>query len=89
METEPTVRRPGLVAALSLARLLHDKGERWEIERVERGTEWVAVLRATGSGDYIRIVGGQDLGALRFKMNEVEHDQAQERAPDGAEERSA
>ena len=50
-----------------------------EIERVERSTEWVAVLRESASGDYVRIVGGHDLGALRYRMDEVEHDQA----PDG------
>jgi hypothetical protein len=85
MDGEPVVRRSGLVAAFSLARLIHDKGARWEIERVDRSTQWVAVLRESGSdGGYVRIVGGHDLGALRFKMDEVERDEAQERAQDGA-----
>jgi hypothetical protein len=43
-----------------------------------RGTEWVAVLRDTTS-DYIRIVGAHDLGALRYKMNEAERDEPEER----------
>jgi hypothetical protein len=83
MDTEPVRRPTGLVAVFSLAKLLSDKGERWEIERVERSTEWVAVLRDT-SGGYIRIVGGHDIGALRFKMDEVERDGAKEQAPEGA-----
>ncbi len=82
------VRRPrGLVAAFSLAKLVSDKGERWEVERVERGTKWVAVLRES-TGDYIRIVGGRDLGALRYNMEEVERDQAHEGAGDDAGDRS-
>ncbi len=83
MNGEPQVRHSGLVAAFSLARLVHDKGQRWEIERVERSTVWVAVLRESGGG-YIRIVGGHDLGSLRFRMDEVERDQALDHAPDGA-----
>ena len=31
----------------SLAKLFRDSGERREIERVERGAEWVAVLRGS------------------------------------------
>jgi hypothetical protein len=58
--------------------LLHDYAARWEIERVERSTEWVAVLRET-VGDYIRIVGAHDIGALRYKMDEAEHDEPEER----------
>ncbi len=36
-----------------------------------------AVLRETG-GDYIRIVAANDLGALRYRMNEVERDEPEE-----------
>jgi hypothetical protein len=53
---------------VSLAQLLHEYSERWEVEQVDRGTEWVAVLRET-SGNYIRIVGACDLDALRYKMD--------------------
>ena len=70
MDTEPRIRRTGLIAAFSLAKLIHDKSERWEIERVERSTQWVAVLRDSGD-DYIRIVAGQDLGALRFNWTRL------------------
>jgi len=67
----------------SLARLLREFGERWEIERVERSTEWVDVLSETG-GDYIRIVGAHDLGALRYRMSEVEREEPEERGPGGS-----
>lgn len=69
---------PALTRLPSLAKVLHEYAERWEIERVERGTEWVAVLRETG-GDYIRIVGAHDLGGLQYKMDEVERDMPEER----------
>ena len=68
----------------SLARLFREFGDRWEIEKVQRGTEWVAVQRET-SGDYVRIVAGQDLGALRYWMNEVEKDEPEEREPEPAQ----
>jgi hypothetical protein len=70
----PPPRTSALPRTPSLARLLNDYAERWEIERVERSTEWVAVLRDT-SGDYIRIIGAHDLGALRYKIDEAEHDE--------------
>jgi len=50
----------------SLAKLFRDSGERREIERVERGAEWVAVLR--GSEPVICIIGARDLAALRYRM---------------------
>jgi len=59
----------------SLAKLFRDHAGRWEIERVERGTEWVAVQRDSG-GDYIRIVGGRDLGALRYQIEAAEREDA-------------
>ena len=46
----------------SLAKLFREYGQRWEIERVERGTEWVACRR---DGEIIDIIGARDLGALR------------------------
>ena len=67
----------------SLARLFRQYGDRWEIERVERSTEWIGVLRET-SGDYICIVGAHDLGALRYKMDEAERDESAERKTSGA-----
>ena len=74
----PNARARPLASPFSLAKLLHHYADRWEIERVERGTEWVAVHRET-SGDYIRIVGAHDLGALQYKMDQVERDDPEER----------
>jgi hypothetical protein len=79
----PSPRTPTLPRTPSLARLLHEYTERWEIERVERGTEWVAVLRDT-TGDYIRIIGAHDLGALRYKMDEADRDEPEERDATGS-----
>jgi hypothetical protein len=58
----------------SLARLLHDYAGRWEIERIERGAEWVAVLR--GSQPVIHIIGARDLGALRYRSISADSRQA-------------
>jgi hypothetical protein len=69
---------PMLPRQTSLAQLLHEYSQRWEVERVDRGTEWVAVLRET-SGNYMRIVGARDLDALRYKMDQVERDEPEER----------
>ena len=63
----------------SLAKLFRDHGERWEIERVERGTEWVAVLR--DSKPVIHVIGARDLAALRYRMEEAEREEAEEREP--------
>ncbi len=64
----------------SLARLFRDYGERWEIEKVQRGTEWIAVQRDT-NGDYIRILGARDLSGLRYHINQAERDEPEEREP--------
>jgi hypothetical protein len=62
----------------SLAKLFRDYGQRWEIERVERGTEWIACRR---DGDLIDIIGARDLGALRYRMQAAEREEAEEREP--------
>jgi hypothetical protein len=59
----------------SLARLFREYGDRWEIERVERGTEWVACRR---DGEIIDIIGARDLAALRYRMEEAEREEAAE-----------
>ena len=59
----------------SLARLFREYGDRWEIERVERGTERVACRR---DGEIIDIIGARDLGALRYRMEEAEREEAEE-----------
>jgi hypothetical protein len=58
----------------SLAKLFREYGQRWEIERVERGTEWVACRR---DGDLIDIIGARDLGALRYRMEAAEREDAE------------
>jgi len=63
----------------SLARLFRDFAERWEIERVERGSEWVAVQR--GSEPIILIIGARDLAALRYRMEAAEREDAAEAEP--------
>jgi hypothetical protein len=68
----------------SLAKVFRDFGDRWEIEKVQRGTEWIAVQRET-SGDYVRVVSAHDLHALRYRMNEVERELPEEREPDTAQ----
>ena len=62
----------------SLAKLFREYGQRWEIERVERGTEWVACRR---DGEIIDIIGARDLGALRYRMEEAEREEAGESEP--------
>jgi len=61
----------------SLAKLFREYGDRWEIERVERGTEWVAVLR--GSEPVLCFIGARDLAALRYRMDAAEREDAEER----------
>jgi hypothetical protein len=63
----------------SLAKLFREYGNRWEIERVERGTEWVACRR---DRDILDIVGARDLAGLRYKMDEVEREEGEQSEPD-------
>jgi hypothetical protein len=60
----------------SLARLFREYGGRWELERVERGTEWVACRR---DSEFIDIIGARDLAALRYRMDAAEREEAEER----------
>jgi hypothetical protein len=64
----------------SLAKLFREYGQRWEIERVERGAEWVSVLR--DSKPTVLILGARDLAGLRYRMDEAEREEAEERAPE-------
>lgn len=57
----------------SLAKLYRDFGDRWDVEKIPSGTQWVAVLREPG-GDYVRMVAAHDLHALRYRMNEAERE---------------
>jgi hypothetical protein len=53
----------------SLARLFREYGDRWEIEHVERSTQWVAVRRGS---DAMCIIGAHDLGSLRHRIKQAE-----------------
>jgi len=78
-QPEPPQRRlPAMPPVVSLARTLHEYGERWEIERVDRNSEWIAVYRETGGG-YIQVVSARDLDALRYRMDQVECAEPEER----------
>jgi len=62
----------------SLARLFRDYGDRWEIEKITRGSEWGAVLR---DGDCIHIVTGHDFHSLRYRMAQAEREEPEEPSP--------
>jgi hypothetical protein len=57
----------------SLARLFRDHSERWEIEQVPRGTEWVAVHKDPEG--WCRIVASRDLAGLRYYIETAEHEE--------------
>ena len=62
----------------SVAGLYREFGDGWEIEPIPPGTKWIAVQRET-TGDYIRIVLAHEMGTLRFRMNEAEQEEPEER----------
>ncbi len=57
----------------SLAGLFKDFGDRWQIEHMEASAKWVAVQR---DGDELRVIGAHDLGALRYRLEQAERDDA-------------
>ena len=61
----------------SLARLVKDHGDQWIIEHTGPSTAWVAVRR---DGD-IRILGAHDIGGLRYKIEQAEQEEPEEREP--------
>jgi len=54
----------------SLARLFRDHGQQWEIEKITRGCEWVAVRRDEAGA--LRILSARDIGALRYRIEAAE-----------------
>jgi hypothetical protein len=76
---QPAEKEPTMPGDASLAKLFRDYAGRWEIERVERGTEWVACRR---DGEFIDIIGARDLAALRYRIDAAEREQAEEGEPD-------
>lgn len=82
MDTQ-TPRKPATPRRVpGLAETLHQYGQRWEIEHVDHRSEWIAVLRETG-GDYIRIIGANNLADLQYKMDQADRDEPEERGSTG------
>ena len=69
-------------SGVSLAEMIREYCGRWDIEKIERSTQWIAVRRDPGDG-CIRIIEGHDLGSLRFHMAKAERDEPEGRVPDG------
>jgi hypothetical protein len=65
-------------ADASLAKLFRDYGDRWEIERIPTGTQWIAIDRDT-SGPYIRLIAAHNIEALRFRIGAAEREEPEER----------
>jgi len=52
-----------MASEVSLGRLIREYGDRWVIEHMECAARWFAVRC---DGDDIRVIGGHDLGSLRY-----------------------
>ena len=61
-----------MASEVSLARLIREYGDRWVIEHMEGAARWVAVRR---DGDEIRVIGGHDLGSLRYRLGVAEREE--------------
>lgn len=57
-----------------MAALFRDHGQRWEIEPLEPGCQWVACAR---DGPAVQIIAARDIAGLRFHIEAAERDQAQ------------
>jgi hypothetical protein len=57
-----------------IAALMHDHGERWQIEHTGDLNVWTAVRRSP-DGRHIRVLVGRDIAALRGKLETVEADE--------------
>ena len=57
-----------------IAALMHDHGERWQIEHEPGLNVWTAVRRSP-DGRHIRVLVGRDIEALRGKLETVETDE--------------
>jgi hypothetical protein len=57
-----------------IANLLHDHGERWQIEYIEDLNVWSAVRRSP-DGRHIRVLVARDPTGLRGKLETVEADE--------------
>jgi hypothetical protein len=65
-----------------IAALMHDHGERWQIEHTDDLNVWTAVRRSP-DGRHIRVLVGRDIAALRGKLATVEDDEPGPENPPG------
>lgn len=72
----------------SLAKLFRDYADRWEIEKIPAGTQWIAIDRNT-SGDYIRVVPARNIQALRFRLDHPEPEEREHTADSNADHQHA
>ena len=52
-----------------LVGLFRDYGHRWEIERLDPGSAWVAVTR---NGAFVQVIAAHDLDELRAELQKAE-----------------
>lgn len=55
----------------SLSDLFRDYGERWEIEKLLQGCQWVACTR---NGPPVQIIAARDVNALRYHIEAAERE---------------
>lgn len=60
----------------SLAKLIRDYGQNWEIEHIDRGAEWLAYQ--PDDDGHITIITARDLHGLRFKLTQAQQHDAEE-----------
>lgn len=62
-----------------LAGLLGDYGDRWEIEELDPGSAWVAVLRR---GSFVHVLAAYDLDDSRAKLQKSDAEDTQRKEAD-------
>jgi len=59
----------GSAGSGKLAGLFREYGHRWEIEHVDPGSAWVAVMR---NGSFLQVIAAHDLDELRAELKKAE-----------------
>jgi hypothetical protein len=59
----------GSAGSGKLAGLFREYGHRWEIERLDPGSAWVAVTR---NGSLVQVIAAHDLDELRAELKKAE-----------------
>ena len=59
--------------------LLGDYGDRWEIEELDPGSAWVAVIRR---GSFVHVLAAHDLDDLRAKLQKADAEDTQRKEAD-------